>query len=174
MKNVSRLIVLIASIPFMLSSCEELKEKKAYCLETYNKPEYESGMCYQACANDVLESVHLINLPINPNDGKGNYQYDIEWKTNVPLSYFTFTEGLVGKKIKSILTLGPNVIRLNIYGQIEDRQATSGYIKVSKEAFKAKTARVKEAYLYAYVAIGDTSDVVEKPVLEQENETNAN
>ena len=172
MKNVSRLLVLIASIPFMLSSCEELKEKQAYCLETYDKPEYESGMCYQASADDVLESVHLINLPLNPEADKENYQYDIEWKTNVPLSCFTFTEGLVGKKIKSILTLGTNVIRLNIYGQIEDKQATSGYIKVSKDAFKAKTSRVREAYLYAYVAIGASSDVIKKPDLEQ-NEANA-
>lgn len=173
MKNVSRLLVLIASIPFMLSSCEELREKKVYCLESFDKPEYESGMCYQACCNDVLESIHLINLPINPEEGKDNYKYDIEWKSNVPLSCFTFTEGLVGKKIKSILTLSPTVIRLNIYGLIEDQQATSGYIRVSKDAFKAKTARVREAYLYAYVAIGATSDVVIKPDLEQ-NETSAN
>lgn len=164
MKKVSRLLVLIASIPFMLSSCEELKEKKVYCLESFDQPEYESGMCYQASKEDALESVHLIYLP--PTDAGA--KSDLEWNSNIALSCFTFTDGLVGKKVQTVLTLSNTVIRLVINGRIEDPEATFGYIKVNRYAFKAKTEKVKEAYLYAYVAIGSTPGVVKKPSLEQD------
>ena len=163
MKNVSKLIILCASIPLILSSCDEF-EKKSYCLETSNNPEYESGMCYQASRDDILESVHLINLK-NPNN---NDKYDIEWNGNISVNAFTFTEGLVGKKVKSVLTLDTNVVRLILYGKVEDTEATFGYIKVDPEAFKAKTEATKEAYLYAYVALGDSSGTIKKPNIEQE------
>lgn len=162
MKNVSKFIILCASIPLILSACEDF-EKKSYCLETSSQPEYQEGMCYQASRDDILESIHLINLK-DPDTNK----YDIEWKGNISVNNFTFTEGLIGKKVKSVLTLDENVIRLIIYGKVEDNEATSGYIKVDPDAFKAKREATKEAYLYAYVALGESSGMVKKPEIEQE------
>lgn len=162
MKNIKKLSLLLGLVPVLLTSCENF-EKKAFCLETSNEPDYVEGTCYQVSPSDILETIHLINPAIEKDD-KGNAKYDIEWKYNVPLSYFSFTEGLEGKKIKSIITLGENVIRLIVYGNVSDPNATSGYIKVSKEAFKAKTERVRDAYLYAYIAIGEPYGQVAKPV----------
>ena len=162
MKDLRKITLFLGLIPLLLTSCEDLK-KKAYCLETFNTPDYVDGMCYQASTEDVLESIHLINLPINPESSKNEWKYDLEWKNNISIKSFTFTDGLVGKKIQSVLTLSPNVVRLIVKGRVEDPEATFGYIKVDSYAFKARTERVKDAYIYAYVAIGQTPDVVVKP-----------
>ena len=165
MKNVFRLSLLLCSIPLMLTSCEVLQEKKAYCVETYDSPDYKSGMCYQVSASDISETVFIVNLPLNPDDESKEFKYDLEWKSNIPLDCFSFTEGLVGKKVDAILTIGQNILRLNINGRIDNQEATSGYIKIKPSAFKAKTQRVRDAYVYAYFAIGASSDVVIKPDL---------
>ena len=66
----------------------------------------------------------------------------------------------------SAFKIGANVLKLQIEHSLNNPEATSGYIKVSRYAFKALTERVKEAYLYAYVAIGATADLVNKPAEE--------
>ena len=164
MKNFKKVIVLFGILPMILTSCQDF-EKKSYCLETSNEPEYVEGTCYQVSRKDILETVHLINLPVSVDEGGKNPKYDIEWKQNVPLSYFTFTDGLEGKKIKSIITLGENIIRLIIFGNIRNDDAAFGYIRVNKEAFIAKNNSTRDAYLYAYLAVGENSAVVAKPDL---------
>ena len=166
MKNVLKFSLLLAAIPLMLTACEEFKEKQfRERIETSSGIEYVAGQCYQASKNDIVESVFIINAPTNPNKKENEeYIYDIIWNDQINLSYFSFTGGLKGKQVLSILKLGDNVIKVNIDHSIEDQEATFGYIKISHYAFKAINPDAKEAYLYAYVAIGDSSSMVAKPV----------
>ena len=164
MKNVIKLSVLLATIPLMLTSCEELKEKQFRRLETSNGITIIQDQCYQASRNDIVESVFLINPPTNPDKAEDEeYTYDIIWNDQVNLAHFSFLGGLKGKQVLSVLKLGDNVIKVNIDHAVEDQEATYGYIKINHYAFKAVSPEAKEAYLYAYVAIGDSSAMIKKP-----------
>ena len=168
MKKLLKLSLLLVSIPLALSSCEDFA-KKAYCLETFNSEDYEAGMCYQAASGNVLESLFVMNLPINPEDDPENYKYDLTWNDNINLAFFTCVGGLKGKKISTILKLGAQTLKVTISGSCNDKEATSGYIRVNRNAFKAHTERVTDADVYAYVAIGTRSGVTEKPTENNEN-----
>ena len=170
MKSILKISLLLASIPLALSACEKF-EKHTYCLETSNDTTYHPGMCYQASTSDVLESVFIINPPINPEADEKDYQYDLMWNYSIKLSYFTFTGGLVGKKIISVLKLGSDVIKVNIDNTCENQKATSGYIKISHYAYTALSERAKDAYAFAYVALGPASDLVVKPSNTNENDS---
>lgn len=164
--NILKKIALLSSVTLLsLMACDF--EKKCYCLETSNDADYHAGMCYQATNKDIVEVVYLINPPLNPDKGEDEeYKYDIIWNDSVKISDITFTDGLEGKKLVSAFKIGANVLKLQIEHSLNNPEATSGYIKVSRYAFKALTERVKEAYLYAYVAIGATADLVNKPAEE--------
>lgn len=168
MKSFVKLSVLLASIPLILTSCEDFKEKKAFCLETSDGISVVDGKCYQASRNDVLESVFVINPAHNPEEeDESKREYDIVWSDQINTDYFTFTDGLKGKKVISVLKLGPNILKVNIDNNIEDQEATFGYIKINRYAYKALNKDVRDAYLYAYVAIGSTSGLVDKPAIEE-------
>ena len=163
MKNFKKLTVLLGIIPMMLTSCQDF-EKKAYCLETCDTPDYVSGQCYQASSKDLLESVHLIALPTNPDKADDeDYKYPLTWNSIINTEYFTLTNGLEGKRVMSVLKLGENVIKVNITGASVHKDATYGYIKVSYRAFKSYVSETREAYVYAYVAVGENPSMVEKP-----------
>ena len=169
MKNVIKLSILLASIPLMLTACEDFKEKKAYCLETSDGISVVDGKCYQASRHDILESVFVINPAHNPEEeNEEKREYDIVWSDQINTDYFSCIDGLKGKQIISILKLGPNILKVNIDGNIEDQEATFGYIKINRYAYKALNKEIKDAYLYAYVALGTTSSMVDKPSEVQE------
>ena len=164
MKNLRKLSVLLGIIPMLLTSCKEFAEKKSFCLETCATPDYVAGQCYQASAKDILESVHLIALPTNPDKADDEeFKYPLTWNNIINTEYFTLTNGLEGKKVKSVLKLGENVIKVNITGASIHKDATYGYVKVSYRAFKSYVSETREAYVYAYVAIGENPAMVEKP-----------
>ena len=74
MKNVKKLSVLLSIIPMLLTSCSN--EKRDRFLETCDTPDYVADKCYQASYKDILESIHLIALPLNPDkDEKEEYKY---------------------------------------------------------------------------------------------------
>ena len=161
MKNVIKLSVLLLSIPLVLTSCEDL-QKKAYCVETSDSLEYNVDKCYQISYKDIRQTFYLINPPLNPEDGSENLKYDFVWKDYIKLAYFTLTGGLEGKTIVSVLKLGDQILKVNVDGRCTDSKATSGYVKINPYAFKPLTERVSDAYLYAYIAIGETSGLVDK------------
>ena len=168
MKNFIKVSLLIASIPLVLTSCETL-EKKCYCLETSTTIEYVENMCYQASRNDVLETIYVINLPLNPEAKASEYQYDVAFASDIKNASLTLTDGLEGKVIDSVFTLGDNMLKVNIKGIATNQEATYGYIKVSNRAFTANTDRVKDAYLYAYVALSDNgSSLADKPAINED------
>ena len=113
MKNVKKLSILLSIIPMLLTACDN--EKKAYCLETCDAPDYVQGQCYQASRKDILESVHLIALPLNPDKGADEeYKYPLTWSNVINTEFFYLLGGLEGKKVLSVLKLGENVIKVNI------------------------------------------------------------
>ena len=158
-----KLSLLIAGLPLVLSSCEYFIEKKVYCLDTSNDVGYVDGMCYQASRYDVVEAIFIINNPTNPEADPEDYTYDIVWNKNITVGDISFIGGLAGKKVTSVLKVTDQVIKINIEHHVDDQEATFGYIKVSQYSFKAISKRAREAYLYAYVAIGDKAGLVEKP-----------
>ena len=160
-----KLLLLLAVVPFALTSCEEFKEKQSYCLETSDTFEYKEGLCYQVSRKDILESVFVIAPPTNPDKAENEkYTYPITWKDEIHTEYFSFVRGLEGKKVISILKLGDNVLKVNIEGAInKEKPSYYGFIKIHFRAFKSYTPETKEAYLYAFVTVGPSSDVVRKP-----------
>ena len=167
MKKLTHLLTFIASMALIFTSCEDLINKRGYCLETSDTFEYVSNKCYQASYRDVLESIYVFNLPLNPEDEEGNYKYDLRWNDKIKIEYFSCVEGLKGKVVKSILKLSDNLMKINIGGASIDKEATFGYIKINPNAYKAYTDRVKDTFLYAYVAIGYTNGLVEKPPVDE-------
>ena len=174
MKNIKKLSVLLGIIPMLLTSCKEFAEKKSFCLETCDSPDYVNGQCYQASSKDLLESIHLIALPTNPDKADDEeYKYPLTWNSVINTEFFTLTNGLEGKHVMSVLKLGENVIKVNLSGASIHKDATYGYVKVHFRAFKSYTNETKEAYVYAYVAIGENPAMVIKPENYQNPETAA-
>ena len=71
---------------------------------------------------------------------------------------------LKGKRIIEVFKWSDTVLKINFDGRAADKEANSGYVRISPSAYKAYTKEVKNTYLYAYVAIGDSSALVDKPV----------
>ena len=162
MKNIKKLSLLVSIIPILLTSCSN--EKRERFLETCDTPDYVTDKCYQASTKDILESVHLIALPLNPDkDEKEEYKYPITWNSVINTEFFTLQGGLEGKRVMSVLKLGENVIKVNLTGASINKDAEYGYIKVHFRAFKSYIEETKEAYLYAYVAMGENPSLVDKP-----------
>ncbi len=163
MKNLKKLSILFGIIPFVLASCDCF-EKKAYCVETCDSFEYTAGQYYQACRKDIVESIHLVALPLNPDKGEDEeFKYPFTWNSVTNTDYFSLIGGLEGKRVDGVMKLGPNVLKVNITGASFNKE-TSGYIKVHHKAFKSYTEETKEAYLYAYVGVGD------EPVMKDKEE----
>ena len=160
MKVLNKVALLTSVFLLTLSSC--VGEKKAYVLETSDHIDYVEGTCFQASREDIVDTVFLINLPSKDKDG--NDVYDIEWNQSLVKSYFTFTTGLIGKKVIDVFTVENNVLKINFDGRLENPDAREGCIKVSPHAFKAKNEKTRDAYLYAYIVIGDKSGFVDKPL----------
>ena len=167
MKKIMKVSLLLASVSLVLSACETL-EKKAFILETSNIAEYVDGMCYQASYKDVVDTVYVICLPINPEANPSDYQYDVTFVDDISNTYVTLTDGLIEKRVNSVFKLGDNMLKVNI-NKACNEEATFGYIRINKRAFKANTERANEANLYAYVAIGkEGKSLAEKPVINED------
>jgi len=162
MKNIKKLPLFLSIVPMLLTSC--VNQKKSFCLETCDVPDYVQGKCYQASRKDIVESIHLIALPLNPEkEDNEEYQYPITWNSIINTEYFSLTHGLEGKKVLSVLKLGENVIKVNVSGASTNTEESYGYIKIHFRAFKSYVEETKEAYLYAYVAMGENPEMVDKP-----------
>ena len=160
--NLIRKIVLLSSIfALSLTSCD--LEKRCYCLETSNDADFHEGKCYQASRNDIVESVYVINLPLNPEDDEENYKYDVVFNDSLRVYQFAMVGGLSGKKVISIMKINDHVLSIQFDHVIDNKEATYGYVKINRQAFKSLTERTKEAYLYAYISIGDVPSMVERP-----------
>ena len=165
MKLVKSTLLLLSLSSLLLTACDY--EKRSFCLESYNKADYVSGYCMQISRKDINESAYIFSLPTNPDDPDENYQYDIAWSSSLLTKYFTFVGGLKGKKIDAVTYVNPlaknKTLRLNIHGECSDWDYTSGYLKISREAFKANVESTRDAFLYVYFAVGDHSGAVLKP-----------
>ena len=164
--KLGRSLSLLACVcSFALSACDF--EKRCYCLETGNDLDYVQDMCYQANRSDIVEQVYLYNLPINPEADPKEYKYDISWKKDQRVDYFSFTGGLTGKRVLMVFRISDTILKVSFDSALANNEATSGYLKVNPAAFKGLTERATDAFLYAYIAIGDTSGLVNKPSDEQ-------
>lgn len=168
MKQLNKLALLGSVIALSLASCSN--KSRCECLETSDSPDYVEGMCYQVSRKNIIESVYLINLPLNPEAPTAEYQYDFAWREDMRVEFISFEGGLKGKRIDSFLPLDPHSLKLTIDSTLEDPSATSGYIKISHLAIKPLSERAKNANIYAYVSIGDERGLVEKPAQTQTNE----
>lgn len=156
----SSLLLMVVSLA-LVSCNNEISCKDA--LETSNTMEIKEGYQYQASYRDIVESVFVINPPLNPEaENPEDYVYDLSWKISQNLSWYTFGGGLEGKQVLSINRLSDNILTLYLNRPCEDNKATSGYIKIAPNAFISRSGRTRGAYLYAYVAIGNLPGLVLK------------
>ena len=147
----------------LLSLCSCSLEKRCECLESSDSLTYHEGQCYQVNRANVVESLFLINNPINPEEEPERYKYDITWSETVRLENFSCVDGLSGKHIMSIFRINDRIIKVTVDGVVTDKEATSGYIRILPTAFTAHTERATDSVIYAYVAIGDNSALIVKP-----------
>ena len=152
MKKLVKIALFTSVIAFSLSACGE--EKRCYCLETSDTVTYVEGKCFQIDGTkDIVETIFLTN----PNGE------DVEFNNIIDESQITFTDGLKGKRVQNAMMMSSSCIKVSIFGKIQDPKATFGYIRIRYTNFKALSERAKEAYLYAYVAIGDSTSMIDKP-----------
>lgn len=160
MKNMYQKIFSLLLVAVSLTACDF--EKRCECLQTSDDLEFAEDMCYQASPNDIVESVFISNPPINPDDPASEYKYDISWYDIIHLDYFKFVDGLSGKHVISIFKVNDQILKITFDGDLLNNDATFGYIRISPSAFRGLTDRAIDAFLYAYIAIGDTTHFVRK------------
>ena len=149
-----------------INNCKKYCEENGLifeCLDTSDSLTYNEGMCYQASRLNVVESVFVINRPINPEDAPENYQYDITWDETIRIDNFSLVDGLAGKHIMTILRMNDHILKVTFDGASTDKNATYGYLRILPNAFKAHSERATDSVLYAYIAIGDAKGLAEKP-----------
>ena len=153
MKSLVKIALLSGVMALSLTACST--ERKCYCLETSDSTTFVDGKCFQVDGTrDIVETIFITN----PNGA------DVEFNTIINESHITFTDGLKGKVFDSITIVGDgHTLKFEMHGLLRDQEATHGYIRISPQAFKAHTDNSKEAYLYAYFAIGDRTADVDKP-----------
>ena len=155
----SLLILTLSFLP--LVSCN--METRCFCLETSSKADYTAGSCMQVSRRDITSTAYVFCLPNNPEADPTEYTYDITWSTILSPSYFSFVDGLDGKKVDSAVLLNNNVLKIDLHGLCRDQEATHGYLKISSLAFESHTEDSRGASLYAFFAIGDSNFDVAKP-----------
>ena len=152
MKSLVKIALLSSVMALSLTACGQ--EKRCYCLETSNSTTFVEGKCYQADGvRDIVETLFITN----PNGE------DIEFNNIIDESHIYFTDGLKGKRVQNAMRMSSSSIKVSIFGKVEDPEATFGYIKIRYTNFKALSERAREAYLYAYIAIGPSSGLADKP-----------
>ena len=165
MKNLAKVSLLLASIPFALSACTDVGDR-VVCLETSNTIEYVQNKCYQVSYKQVVDTVYLFSMPNNPEADPSEYTYDFIWNDEQKNSYFDFVDGLEGKSLISILKISNSILKLNLKGSCKDVVATYGYIKVFRYAYTSQSSKIKDIPIYAYVSIGEQGSIlVDKPAL---------
>ena len=168
MKKLIRVSLLLASVPFALTACTDVGDRRV-CLDTSNTIDLVQNKCYQMSFKQCVETLYLIAPPNNPEAPASEYTYDINWKDEQKNSYFDFMDGLEGKAMISILKVSNTVLKLNIKGSCKDVTAKYGYIKVFRYAYTSLTDEIKDIPIYAYVAIGEQpSQLVDKPALNKD------
>ena len=161
MKSLRKIALLSSVFILSLTSCDLVK--KSYCLASSNDDKFHDGMCHQVSRSEIVESFYIINPPSNPEADPEDYIYDITWVELVKNTSIKLTGGLDGKRLDRVFRISDHVIRLDVYGKTNDQDATFGYVRISNSAFTAHTNETKNATLLAYVAIGDSSQLVNKP-----------
>ena len=161
MKTKQKSLLFLGIIPLLLTACNG--EKKCFCLDTSNAYNYQEGYCYQMSRKDVVETFYLCCAPYKDKTPDDEDYYEITWKKKYSFEHFTFIGGLQGKKIKGVVLLENNTLRINVSNSCIDQEATSGYLRISPEAYDSHSPKSKDAFLYAYIAIGEKSDLVIKP-----------
>ena len=161
MKRLRKLALLFSVFAISLASCDF--EKKCYCLESSNDADYHEGKCYQASRNDIVESVFVINLPLNPDANEEDYKYDVSFKDSLRVYMFSLVGGLSGKTVISVMKINEHILSIQFDNTVNDIEATHGYVRINRQAFTAHSERAKESYLYAYLAIGDSPSMVDRP-----------
>ena len=152
MKSLVKIALLSGVMALSLTACGN--ERKCYCLETSDTPTYVEGKCFQIDGTkDIVETIFITN----PNGE------DIEFNNIIDESHITFTDGLKGKRVQNAMRMNSYSIKVSVFGKIDDPEATFGYIRIRYSNFKALSERTKEAYLYAYVAIGNSTGLADKP-----------
>ena len=152
MKSLVKIALLSSVIALSITACG--KERSCYCLETSDTTTYVEGKCFQIDGTkDIVETIFITN----PNGE------DLEFNNIIDESQITFTDGLQGKRVQNAMRMSYCSIKVSIYGKIQNPEATFGYIRIRYSNFKALSERAKEAYVYAYVAIGDSTGMVDKP-----------
>ncbi len=152
MKSLVKIVLLSSVMALSITACGN--EKKCYCLETSDTTTFVEGKCFQIDGTrDIVETIFITN----PNGE------DLEFNNIIDESHITFTDGLKGKRVQNAMRMNSYSIKVSIFGKIDNPEATFGYIRIRYSNFKALSERAKEAYLYAYVAIGDSTGLADKP-----------
>lgn len=162
MKLLQKTLLLATLSSLLLTACDY--EKRCFCLETGVSTDYVAGECMQISRRDILETAYVYCLADNPDASLSERHYEVIWNEKINWKYFSFTDGLLGKVFDSITIVGDgHTLKFDIHGLLRDETATYGYIKINQQAFKSNSEDSRDAYLYAYFAIGDKTASVAKP-----------
>ena len=162
MKLVKKASLLLSLLPILLTSCDF--EKRYFCLDTYYSPDYLIGYCMEVDYRDINETAYIFCLPNNPEADESAYEYEITWNNVLNPNWFSFVDGLAGKKVDNVKKLGNNSVKIDFHGLVHDTKATHGYLKVLSQAFESHSVQSENATLYAYFSIGEYERVTAKPV----------
>ena len=61
------------------------------------------------------------------------------------------------------MKINDHVLSIQFDNLLDNSEATFGYVRINRQAFKAYTERAKESYLYAYIDICDSPSMVDRP-----------
>ena len=157
MKKLKKSLLLLTLSSLLLSACNW--EKRSFCLETSTSPDFVSGKCAVASPTDINQTIYVYCSEMTEDNSK----YLISWNDIIYLKYFSFSGGLDGKKVDSVIYVAKNTLKVEFHGLCRDENATGGYFKVSNLAFTGNSEKTKDAILYAYIAIGEELGDVDKP-----------
>ena len=162
MKLLQKTLLLVSISGLLLTACDY--EKRCFCLETGTEADYVIGQCMQISRRDIIETAYVYCLPENPDAPLSEKKYEVTWNEKINWKYFSFSEGLKGKVFDSITIVGDgHTLKFDIHGLLRDSTATHGYIRINQQAFVSHSEESRDAYLYAYFAIGERTASVAKP-----------
>lgn len=153
--------VLLLTMTSLLAACDF--EKRCFCLDTFNSPDYLSGYCMELDYQDINETAYIFCFPNNPDAAPEEYEYEITWNNILNPAWFSFVDGLTGKKVDSVKKLENNALKIDLHGLVHDIKATHGYLKILSKAFESHSIKSENATLYAYFAVGEYERVTAKP-----------
>lgn len=135
-------------------------EYKLFWLESSNVSQVVDKQCYQVRREhgetQEAEYVYLI----------GNSNDDFSFNDDINVLDVSLLDGVEGKRIISVDRISETVLKVGLDSNSIGKDEVSGYLRVRSSAITYTDENNKDKNLYAYVAVGETSEMVNKPTVE--------